>query len=53
MLKKLKELLQGVVTKSSRQSQIERFIISKNPSTVAEVEYWARFFDRNGGRYGY
>lgn len=56
MFKKLKKLLQGVVTKvETRQSDVERFIVSRNPSSVAEVEYWARIFDRTGGRgyYGY
>jgi hypothetical protein len=55
MFKKLKELLQGVVTKigTSRQSELERFITSKNPTTAAEVDHWMRTFDRTGGRYGY
>lgn len=54
MLKKLKELLQRVVRTNKYQSDIEKFIISRNPSSVAEVEYWARVFDRTGGRgYGH
>ena len=55
MLKKLKQLLQGVITKVGQQSAVERFIISRNPTTVAEVEHWARVFERTKGRgyYGY
>ena len=54
MLKKLKQLLQGVITKSnSYQSAVEQYVASKNPTSIAEVEYWVRHFDRTGGRYGY
>jgi hypothetical protein len=54
MFKKLKELLQGVVTKTNRQSELERFITSKNPTSAAEVDHWVRAFDRMaGGRYGH
>ena len=53
MFKKLKELLQGVITQTNRQSAVEQFVVSKNPSSVAEVEHWVKVFDRDGGRYGY
>lgn len=54
MMKKLKELLQGVITKTnSYQFTVERYVTSKNPTSIAEVEYWVRQFDRTGGRYGY
>lgn len=55
MFKKLKELLQGVITKtSSQQSAVEQFVVSKNPTSVAEVEHWVKVFDRQGGRnYGF
>lgn len=55
MFKKLKELLQGVITKSSNsyQSAVEQYVASKNPSSIAEVEYWIRHYDRTGGRYGF
>jgi hypothetical protein len=55
MLKKLKELLQRVIAKSnnSYHSAVEQYVISKNPSSVGEVEYWIRQYDRNGGKYGY
>ena len=54
MFKKLKELLQGVITKTNRQSALESFISSKNPTTAAEVDHWVRTFDRSsGGHYGY
>ena len=57
MFKKLKELLQRVMVAgpSARQNALEQFIISKHPTSPAEVEHWVRTFDRNsaGGRYGY
>ena len=54
MFKKLKELLQGVITQTKPQSAVEQFVVSKNPSSIAEVEHWVRIFDRTGGRgYGY
>jgi hypothetical protein len=54
MFKKLKKLLQGVITKTNRQSALESFISSKNPTSPAEIEHWVRTFDRqSGGRYGY
>jgi hypothetical protein len=54
MFKKLKELLQGVITKTNRQSALESFISSKNPTSPAEIEHWVRTFDRqSGGRHGY
>ena len=54
MFKKLKELLQGVITKSDTyHSAVEQFVTSKNPTSVGEVEYWIRQYERNGGKYGY
>ena len=54
MFKKLKELLQGVITTTnSYQSAVEQYVTSKHPTSIAEVEYWVRQFDRTGGRYGY
>ena len=55
MFKKLKELLQRVVTKSnSYHSAAEAYVTSKNPSSIGEVEYWLRQYDRKGGRgYGF
>jgi len=31
------------------QSGLERFIESKRPTSGAEVEHWARYYDRNKG----
>ena len=54
MFKKLKELLQGVITKSnSYHSAVEQYVVSKNPTSVGEVEYWIRQYDRTGGKYGF
>lgn len=32
--------------KNTEQQQLDRYITSKNPSTAAEVDYWAREWDR-------
>jgi hypothetical protein len=54
MFKKLKELLQGVLTQDSYRSGLERYIASKRPTNPAELEYVIRSYDRQvGGRYGY
>ena len=56
MFKKLKELLQGVITKSnnSYHSAVESYVLSKNPTSIGEVEYWIRQYDRKGGQgYGF
>jgi hypothetical protein len=56
MFERLKELLQRVINSTGRhQSDVEQYVTSKNPTSIAEVEYWVRQFDRriSGGRYGY
>lgn len=55
MLTQIKELLQRVFNPStSYQSDLERFIISKSPTSVAEIEHWAKIYDlrQKGGIYG-
>jgi hypothetical protein len=53
MLTHLKELLQRVFGTTSYQSDLERFIISKHPTSVAEIEHWTKVFDlrQRGGFY--
>ena len=41
MFKFLKEWLNS----PSLQSRLDAFISSKNPTTVAEVEYWIQYYD--------
>ena len=57
MFKKLKELLQGVVTRldTSRQRELELFIKSKNPTCTADLEHIVRSYERSlrSSRYGY
>ena len=31
---------------TSPQSDLERYILSKNPTNAAEVDYWTREFDK-------
>lgn len=54
MLTQIKELLQRVFSlRSSYQSGLEQFIISKSPTSVAEIEHWIKIYDlRQGGFYG-
>lgn len=56
MLTQIKELLQRVFspTTTSYQSDLEKFIISKHPTSVAEIEHWTKVFDlhQRGGVYG-
>lgn len=52
MLTQLKELLQRVFSNTSYQSDLERFIISKHPTSIAEIEHWTKVFDlRQQGRF--
>ena len=57
MFKKLKELLQRVVTRldTSRQRELELFIKSKNPTCTADLEQLVRSYERalRGSRHGY
>lgn len=54
MFTQLKELLQRVFSNMSYQSDLERFILSKHPTSVAEIEHWSKVFDlhQKGGIYG-
>jgi hypothetical protein len=54
MLTQIKKLLQGVFRNTSYQSDLERFILSKNPTSVAEIEHWSKIYDlhQKGGIYG-
>ncbi len=54
MLTQIKAILQKMFASSCEyQSDLERFIISKQPSSTAELEHWTREFDRrSGGFYG-
>lgn len=54
MLTQIKGLLQRVFSNSSYQTDLERFILSKNPTSVAEIEHWSKIYDlrQRGGIYG-
>jgi hypothetical protein len=53
MLTQFKRLLQRVFGTTSYQSDLERFIVSKHPTSVAEIEHWTKVFDlrQHGGFY--
>jgi hypothetical protein len=48
---KMSKLLKGIIEflTPRPQSGIEAFIASKNPKSVAEIEFWARVYDQNKG----
>ena len=46
---KLASLIKSIIsTKSTnvRQNELDQFITSKNPTTPAEVDHWAKEYDR-------
>jgi hypothetical protein len=38
---------------NTRQNELDRFISSKNPTTSAEVDYWAKEYDRRTQNQGW
>jgi hypothetical protein len=50
MTKLLKSII-GLFATPSQQTQLENYINSKNPTTAAEVDYWARRFEANQSTY--
>lgn len=54
MLTFLKAFIQKMKTaKSQYQSDIDRYISSKNPTTVGEIEFWLKEYDRKNGGHLY
>lgn len=46
---KFVSLIKSVISTKSitvRQNELDRFISSKNPTTPAEVDHWAKEYDR-------
>ena len=39
--------------KNTEQKELDSFITSKNPTTAAEVDYWAREYDRRQVKQGW
>lgn len=55
MLTQIRTLLQRVFSPYvAYQTDLERYIISKNPTSVAEIEHWTKVYDlrQRGGFYG-
>ena len=40
-----KKLIAWLFTSPSQQQELDNFIVSRNPTTPAEVDYWVREFD--------
>jgi hypothetical protein len=49
---KFLEWIKSLFTEQSYQDSIERYVVSKNPTSAAEVEHWIREYAQrthNGG----
>lgn len=51
MLSVIKAYLRKWVNQYSYGSDIERYILSKNPQTLADVEYWQQKYHSKENRY--
>lgn len=53
MITQIRKFLQGIFVPSYR-TDLERFILSKNPTSVTEIEHWTKIYDlhQKGGIYG-
>lgn len=45
------DLVKTFFTLPKEQTTLERFIISKNPTSAADVEHWTRYFYDNKSRF--
>ncbi len=56
MLKNIREKLLGFFQPKAypplHQSELEKYIISKNPQSIFDVEYWTHEFDKRGSKRG-
>jgi hypothetical protein len=43
----LLNLIKSLFTAPSHQDALDAFVSSKQPTTVAEVEHWIRFYDQH------
>ena len=46
-------LFKPLTEKNIKQNELDQFITSKNPTTPAEVDYWAREYDRRQVQQGW
>lgn len=49
LFSKLKQLFSNLSTRS--QSDAEKFILSKNPQSLADIEYWAKVWSQGSRRF--
>ena len=45
-MKSIKQFFKALFNQKSQQSDLEHFILSHNPTSVGDVEYWTERFDR-------
>lgn len=48
MMKKLKGFLSRILHSNTPHDSISRWIISKDPKSTADVEYWLKEYTRKG-----
>jgi hypothetical protein len=56
MLKKLAEYFNNLFSthvQATYGSELERYIVSKNPGSVAEIDHWTKQFDQNQTQRGW
>lgn len=46
----IQKMYQSVEKPQTYSSALETYIVSKNPQTTCDVEYWTQEFDRNRNR---
>jgi len=53
IIEKLFGLFKAKDFPSHNPSELEKYIISKNPQSIFDVEYWTNEFDKRGSRRSY
>ncbi len=47
------KICKQVETPQTYGSELEQYIVSKNPTSAAEIDHWTRQFDRNQSQKGW
>jgi hypothetical protein len=50
IIAKISVLFQPKPYPTINQSELEKYIISKNPQSIFDVEYWTHEFDKHGSK---
>lgn len=52
MFKNIKKSLGQLLKPRTYTTEVEQYILSKNPKTPQDIDYWQRKFDQNSAQYG-